>query len=101
LPAEFVDALGQLTQPLEVEEMSSSDRRRGGHGVVPSEVGRAERDGSMAAIGQTDDNIRAGAVADTDHGQLLSAERMMGMRDRHESQREFGRRGSALGMCPP
>ncbi len=55
----------------------------------------------MTAIGQADNDIRAGAVADTNDGQLLSAERVMGMRDGHESRRELGSRGSALGMCPP
>jgi hypothetical protein len=40
-------------------------------------------------------------VADADDGQLLSAERVMGMRDDHESRRELGSRGSALGVCPP
>jgi hypothetical protein len=99
LPAELVDELSQLTQALEVEEVRSSDGRRGCQRVA-GVVCRVQRHGGMAAIGQTDDDIRAAAVADTDHGQLLSAERMMGMRDGHESRRGLGRRGSALGMCP-
>jgi hypothetical protein len=98
LPAEFIDEPSQLTQPLEVEEMRSGGgrtrcRRVGGV------VGRAERHGGMAAIGQPHDDVRALAVADTDDGQLLSAERVMGMRDGHASRRELGRGGSALGMC--
>jgi hypothetical protein len=95
LAAEFINELSQLTQPLEVEEMRSGDGRRGCQGIQ-SVVGRAERHGGMAAIGQTDDDVRARAVADTDDGQLLSAERMVGMRDGHESRSELGRGGSAL-----
>src|SRR5262245_25568095 len=66
---------------------------------VPGIVGRAEGDGGMAAIRQTHDDVRALAVADADDGQLLSTERMMGMGDRHESQRALGGRGTELGMC--
>lgn len=98
LPAEFVEELSQLTQALEVEEVRSSDRRRRRQRVADV-VRRVQRHGGMAAIGQTDDDIRAAAVADTDHGQLLSAERMMRMRDGHESRRGLGRGGSALGLC--
>jgi hypothetical protein len=99
LPTEFLDELDHLPQPLEVEEVSRGDGRRGCQGVR-GVVGRAESNGGVAAIGQTDNDIRAHAVADTDDGQLLSAERMMGMRDGHASRRELGRRGSALGLCP-
>ena len=97
MPAEFVDALRQLTQPLEVEEVRSGGRIECQR--VYGVVGGADRNGGMAAIGQTDDDIRPRAVADTDDGQLLSAEGMMRMRDRHASQRALGRRGSALAMC--
>jgi hypothetical protein len=98
LPAEFVEELSQLTQALEVEEVRSSDSRRGRQRVADV-VRRVQRHGGVAAIGQTDDDIRAAAVADTDHGQLLSVERMMRMRDRHKSRRGLGREGSALGLC--
>ena len=99
LPAAFVDELRQLAQPLEIEEVRSSHGSKGCRGGR-SVVGRAERHGGMAAIGQPDDDIRTLATADTDNGQLLSAERVMGMRDGHVSRRELGREGSALGMCP-
>jgi hypothetical protein len=95
LPTEFVDELSQLPQPVEIEEVRSGAGRKGGQGVH-GVVGRAERDGGMAAIGQTDNDIRTYAVADTNNRQLLSAKRMMGMRDGHESRSELGRRGSAL-----
>jgi hypothetical protein len=89
LPAEFVDELGQLTQPLEVEEVGrghrSQARRR-----VGSVVGRAAGHGGMAAIGQTHEDVRPLPVADTDDRQLLSVERVMGMRDGHESRRRLG-----------
>ena len=100
LPAEFVEELSQLAQALEVEEVRSGDRRRRRQRVA-GVVRRVQRHGGMAAIGQTDDDIRAATVTDTDHGQLLSAEWMMGMRDGHESRRGVGRGGSALGMCRP
>jgi hypothetical protein len=98
LPAAAVDELGHLAQSLEIEEMASVSWRKGCR-EVPGIVGRAEGDGGMAAIRQTHDDVRALAVADADDGQLLSTERMMGMGDRHESQRALGGRGNALGMC--
>ena len=67
MPAEFVDELSQLTQTLEIEKVRSGDGRKGCPGIR-GVVGRAERHGGMAAIGQTDDDIRTGAVADTDDG---------------------------------
>jgi hypothetical protein len=85
---------------VEVEEVGSNDGRSACRGVRGG-VGRAERHGGMATVGQTDNDVRMLAVADTDDGQLLPAERVMGMRDGHESRRELGRRGSALGMCRP
>ena len=95
MPAEVVDELCQLTQPLEIEEVRSGDGRKGCP-RVGGVVGGAERHSGMAAIGQTHDDIRAVTVADTDDRQLLSAEGMMGMRDGHESQSKLGGRGSAL-----
>ena len=67
LPAPFVNELRQLTQPLQVKEMRSGDARRGSQ-RARGVVGRAERNGGMAAIGQTDDDIRTRAVADSDDG---------------------------------
>jgi hypothetical protein len=93
LLAEAVDELGHLPQALEIEQMRS--RRKGSRGVG-SVVRGAEGDGGMAAIRQADDDVRALAVTDADDGQLLSAEGMMGMRDRHESRGELGGRGSTL-----
>ena len=82
LSAEAVDELGHLPQALKIEQMRSSKKgRRGGDGAVRG----AEGDGSMAAIRQADDDVRALAVPDANNGQLLSAEGVMGMRDGHES----------------
>ena len=100
MPAECVDALSQLAQPPEVEEVRSGGGRKGGRGVR-SAIGRAEGHGGMAAIGQTDDDVGPLTAADADDGELLPAERVMGMRDGHASRRRLGRRGSALGMCQP
>jgi hypothetical protein len=89
-----------LTQTLEIEKVRSGDGRKGCQ-RVRGVVGRTERHGGMAAIGQTHDDVRALTVADRDDRQLLSAERVMRMRDRHASRRVLGREGSALAMCPP
>jgi hypothetical protein len=93
LLAEAVNELGHQTQALEVEQMRS---RRKGSREVGGVVRRAEGDGGMAAVRQTDDDVRTLTVADADDGQLLPAERMMRMRDGHASRRGLGRRGSAL-----
>ncbi len=98
LSAEIVDEQGHLTKALKIEQMRAANGRRGRRGDDRI-VGHAERHGGMAAIGQPHDDVRACAVADTDDGQLLSAERVMGMRDGHASRRELGRGGSALGIC--
>src|SRR5215469_14831615 len=87
LLAEAVDELGHLPQALEIEQMRSSrEGSRGGDGAVRG----AEGDGSMAAIGQAEDDVRVLAVTDADDGELLSAEGMMGMRDGHESRSKLG-----------
>ena len=80
--------------------MGGDHGRRTRRGVRGS-IGNAERHGGMATVGQTDNDVGTLAVADTDDGQLLSGEWVMRMRDGHESRRELGRRGSALGMCRP
>jgi class 3 adenylate cyclase len=64
LLAEAVDELGHLTQALEIEQMICSRKGSRGGGVVRG----AEGDGSMAAIGQADDDVRALAVPDADDG---------------------------------
>src|SRR5262249_5045034 len=79
---EAVDELGHLTQALEIEQMKRVRKGSRGAGGV---VRRTERDSGMAAVGQTDDDGGGLAVADADDGQSLSAERMVGMRDGHES----------------
>ena len=99
MPTEFVDEQSQLTQTLEIEEVRSGDGSKGCQGVCGI-VGGAERYGGMAAIGQTHDDVRALTVTDIDDRQLLSAEGVMGMRDRYASRRALGRGGSALGLCP-
>jgi hypothetical protein len=95
LPTEVVDELRHQTQALEIEPMRSENGRKEDR-RVGRVVRRAQCDGGMAAVGQTHDDVRAFAAADADYGQLLSAERVMGMGDGHESQRELGGRGSAL-----
>jgi hypothetical protein len=100
LLAEFVDALRQLPQSLESEEVGSGTGRKGCQ-RVGGVVGRAERHGGMAAIGQAHDDVRTLPAADTDDGQWLSAEGVMGMRDGYASPRGLGREGSAIGVCRP
>ena len=95
MPAELVDALSQVTQPLEIEEVWSVAGSKGCQGVRPV-VGGAERHGGMTTIGHAHDDVRMLTVADTDDRQLLPAEGVMGMRDGHASRRGLGREGSAL-----
>ena len=89
--------LGQLAQSLQIEQ--GRDRtgrgRDGGRAVRIPEGNRG-----MAAVRQANDDVRVSAVPNADDGQLLSAERMMGMGNRHRSRRRRGSKGSALGVCP-
>ena len=101
MTAECVDELSHLTQALEIKEMRRERGKKGRRGRGDRVVRRAEGDGGMAAIRQLDDDVGILAAADADDRQLLPPEGMVGMRDRHESQRELGGRGSALGMCRP
>jgi hypothetical protein len=80
--------------------MGSVDRRQvSGSGF--SCVGVAQSDGGMTAIGQPDNDVGALTMTDGDDRQWLSAKGVMGMGNGHESQRNLGRRGSALGLCRP
>ena len=92
------DELGRLAQPLQIEQVRdrTGRGRDGGRAVRVTESNRG-----MAAVRQADDDVRVGAVPNADDGQLLSAERMMGMGDRHQSRRRRGEKGSALGLCQP
>ncbi len=96
--AEALDVLGHLTQSVEIKQVRGREGKKRG---IRGRVSGAEGDGGVVAIRQTDDDIRALAAADANDGELLPAERMMGMRDRHASRRGLGRGGSALGMCRP
>ena len=100
LLAEALDELGHLTQAVEVQQVGGVVGERGSRGIPRGSVGRADRDGGMAAIRQPHDDVRLFAAPDADHRQWLPPERMLGMRDGHESRRVRGRRDSALGMCP-
>lgn len=60
-----------------------------------------EGDGRVRAIGQADNEVGVRTAAEAEDSEPLTAERVMGMRDGHESQRLLGGRGSALGMCQP
>src|SRR5262249_19424738 len=100
LLAEALDELGHPTQAVEVKQVGGVAGERGSRGIPRRVVGGADSDGGMVAIRQPDDDVGMLTVPDADHQQLLPPEGMMGMRDRHESRRELGRRGSALGMCP-
>ena len=93
------EELGHAAQAVEVEQRNSGGRRERSRGVSRV-VSRVEGDGSMAAIGQADDDSGVGTAAEAHDGQSLSAERVMGMGDGHPSRRNLGRRGSALGVCP-
>jgi hypothetical protein len=95
LLAERVNALGQLAQASEIEQLRGMGRGKRGWGIH-GQIGGVESDGGVVAIGEANDDVRVLTVADANDGQMLPAERVMGMRDRHESQGGLGRRGSAL-----
>lgn len=65
-----------------------------GRGVIRSRCGRivggVHGESGVAAVRQTDDDIRPGALPNADDGQLLSAQWVMGMGNGHESQRNLG-----------
>jgi hypothetical protein len=84
-----------LTEPVEIEEVIRPGRGLAvGRGGV---VGAAHGDGGMVPVRESDDEIGIEPSADLDDLDLLSAERMMGMGDGHESRRGLGGGGSVLG----
>jgi hypothetical protein len=87
LLTEALDELGHLTQSVEIQQMRGREGRKG---RIRRSVRGTEGDGGMVAIRQPNDDIRSLAATDADDGELLPAERMMGMRDRHESGRGLG-----------
>lgn len=87
LLTEALDELGHLTQSVEIKQMRGREGRKGRN---RRRVSRAEGDSGMVAIRQPNDDIWALAPTDADNGELLPAERMMGMRDRHASRRGLG-----------
>jgi len=101
LLAKALDELGDATQSVEVEQVGGVVGERGSRGIPRLVVSGVDSDGGMVAIGQPNDDVRVLPVPDADHRQLLPSEGMVGMRDGYQSQRGLGRRGSALGMCPP
>lgn len=89
MPTQIFNELSHLAQSLEIKDRKTLGWSKSWR-VVLSLIRCAQGNGGMAAVGQAHDGVRVGAVANADHGQLLSAEGMMGMCDGHESQRELG-----------
>jgi len=81
--AQVITEVEDLSQPLEVSEgeIGSAGRCEGPQGF--SIVRPAHGHGRVGAIGQTEDQVRIDAAAETDHLTALPMERMMGMGDRY------------------
>lgn len=61
-----------------------------------SEISPAHGDGCVRTIRQADDDVGIGATSDANDLNLLTAERVVGMGDGHQSRSGIGRRGSVL-----
>ena len=87
--AELLDAVDDLSQPLEVEprQFGAAWSHRGSRGLVV--VGGAHGDSRVGAIRQAEDQVGIDAAADADHGTSLAVEGMLGMGDGHRFQRRL------------
>ena len=94
LARDAIEEQAGLTEPVEIEEVIRPWRslavERGGP------VGAAHGDGGMVPVRESDDEIGIEPPADLDNLDLLSAERVMGMGNGHESRRGLRGRGSVL-----
>jgi hypothetical protein len=75
-------------QTIEVEQVLGGPRGWTLRGR--GEIGAAQGDGGVAAVGEDDDQVRIVASAKADDLDPLPPERMMGMGDGHECQRWWG-----------
>ena len=95
LARDAIEEQAGLTEPVEIEEVIRPWRRlavvRGGP------VSAAHGDGGMVPVRESDDEIGIEASADLNDLELLSAERVMGMGNGHDSRRGLGGGGSVLG----
>jgi hypothetical protein len=90
-PAVGSQAIEELEDVAEAVEIQEVLRSRWGILLGRGEIiGAAQGDGGMAAIGESDDEIRIGSAAESDDLDALAAERMMRMGDGDESRRRLG-----------
>jgi hypothetical protein len=95
LARDAIEEQAGLTEPVEIEEVGGPCR---GLAVVRGgPVSVAHGDGGMVPARKSDDEIGIEPSAELDDLDFLSAERVMGMGDGHESRRGLGGRGSVLG----
>jgi hypothetical protein len=88
LARDAVEEQADLTEPLEIQEVIRPGRGLAfGRGGI---VRAAHGDGGMVPVRESDDEIGVEPAADLDDLDLLSAERVMRMRDGDESRRRLG-----------
>ena len=88
LRTQAIQQLDHLPEPVEFEEVGSSDRQfsLGGRRVV----GQTHGDSGMGAIRETHDEVRVSTAPDTNDRDLLPIERMMRMGDGYRFPRWLG-----------
>jgi len=86
--ADLLNELDDLVQAVDIQQVRRNRRGIwiGGGGVVSPAHGNR----GVEAAGESHDQIRISASTDTDHLDLLTAKRMMGMGDGHPSRRWLG-----------
>ncbi len=88
LLANVLAELDDLAQAVQIQQMwrgRRRDRLRGRRGVGPTHC-----DGGVETIRESHDEIGVRAAADANHLDLLAAEGMMWMGNRHKSRRRLG-----------
>ncbi len=95
LARDAIEKQAGLAEPVEIQEVI---RSRWGLAVGRGGIVRAAHgDGGMVPVRESDDEIGIEASAELDDLDLLSAERVMGVGNGHESRRGLGEGGSVLG----
>jgi hypothetical protein len=88
--AELIEEMGDLTQPLEVQQGQIGPTLSRWESLPLAVVGPAHADGCMRAIGKAQDQVGIDAAADADDLTSLATEGMMGMGDGYRFQRRLG-----------
>jgi len=84
----MIDELDNLAQAIEIQQVVGNKLRI----VVwwSSVAGRTHGDGCVRAVGEPNNEVWINTPTDTNNLNLLPAERMLGVGDRHPSRRTLG-----------